>query len=93
MRTLRMLDGVDADIIPTKTEPRPQNPMPGVAMLCRLFSGTTPEYWMSGISVKEIDHLRQANEPEQWATSQCRRAAVEQYQLAVKCIRSAHHGQ
>jgi hypothetical protein len=90
LRLLNRDDDAVASLTPRK--PQAQNEMGGITMLCKMFSGTTPEYWQSGISQAEIDALVQCQDTHggQWATSAMRSDAIENYLRAVKWIRKAH---
>jgi hypothetical protein len=96
LRALRTLDG-DYDItVPRlpedKQQERPASELAGVNMLCQIFYGTTPEYWRSGISDAEIDELMRARDSGQWANSETRKRAIENYLRAVKWMRRCHNG-
>jgi len=92
VRLLRVLDG-DATAANVPREHTPATPyadLGGIGMLCRLFPGTTPEYWRSGISRAEIDGLLARQETGPWATAQRRSDAIGDYLRAVKLIRCNH---
>jgi hypothetical protein len=63
-----------------------------VGQLCSMFKGTTPEYWKTGVSVKESNRMAAAvsgaeyAEPTGWANSPIRQRHVANYLNAVKWI-------
>ena len=92
-RFLRRLDG-DVQAVPPVDQPAIQPPPPtpwdGIAQLCRLFPGTTPEYWWAGISERDTDELLRASDRNDWATSRTRLQHIDNYLTAVRWIRRTH---
>jgi hypothetical protein len=60
------------------------------ATMMRLFPGTTAEYWMVGIPAGAARNLLLAQESGPWAESGKRKAALENYQRAVRWVRLSH---
>jgi len=91
VRLLRMIDRYTEDIS-TDTDKADEriNPFSGVASLCRMFPGTTPDYWQTGMSTGEIALLLDADKTSQWATSSDRTRAIAAFLSAVKYIRQQH---
>lgn len=94
VRFLRRLDGLTTDVPEMREEDSSRGVQPscasGVAALCRLFPGTTPEYWQSEISEKDRDSLLADTHEGDYATSPTRKRHIENYLRAVKWIRFSH---
>jgi hypothetical protein len=93
VRFLRVRDGIDAGVpSPTDAAPDPEQagPVDGVTAMCKAFPGTTPDYWMTGISERDIDELCKRLDRGNWATCDTRKHAIDSYLNAVKWIRKAH---
>jgi hypothetical protein len=95
VRFLRRLDGYDTDVpdpdAKESTERAPAGSLDGVSSLCKAFPGTTPDYWMTGISGRDIDDLMRTRQTaEDWAKSPERTEAIKRYLNAVKWIRYNH---
>ena len=88
---VRALDGDCGSVIPAPDERRDDRP-PGThlswaADLCETFPGTSPDYWMSGISIAEVRAMLDARSSQTWATSQRRTEALIDCMRAVKWLR------
>jgi len=59
------------------------------AAMCRAFPGTTPDYWLDGISKQEAAAMesRAVGESGEWATGRRRTNAMRAFMRAVKAIR------
>jgi len=92
---LRLFDGYEDSVPDPAEKPKPHqaaSSAPGVSGLCKRFPGTTPDYWIAGISEKEIDELMRQGDAGDFATSAARDAAIKRYLTAVKWVRLAHTG-
>jgi hypothetical protein len=92
---LRTLDGFDDGDVPRLPKEKAEankhaSELAGVGMLCKMFPGTEPEYWRSGISEAEIDELLRCQYAGAWATAPQRVTAIENFRRAIKWIRCAH---
>lgn len=93
---LRALDGQEETVAdPDKAEPtdEPQGTcaLSGVAMLCKAFEGTTPEFWLTDIGAHDARTIMaHTGESGGFATSHARTVAISNYLNAVKWIRKAH---
>jgi hypothetical protein len=89
---LRRLDGLDDDVPEPdrKKDEDPSSPGDGIRMLCKTFPGTTPTYWQTEISCRDLDELLRANDRKNWAESATRSAHIENYMRAIKWVRRNH---
>lgn len=89
VRLLRHIDGYADEAAPRPATEEPGE-LDGIGTLCKMFPGTTPDYWRSGISIAETEALFESTSKQAWAESSKRTAAIENYLLAVKQVRANH---
>lgn len=89
VRLLRHIDGYNDDIPRDRTS-EPAGELDGIAQLCRMFPGTTPDYWRAGISIAETESLLESANSEKWAESHRRTDSIKTFLLAVKQVRANH---
>ena len=93
---LRQLDGqADVETVSNGTDDAPaitDSITAGTAGLCKAFPGTTPDYWMSGVSAAEARGMMEsvATHNGCFANSPRRTRAVSNYLNAVKQVRLNH---
>jgi hypothetical protein len=91
-KALRALHG-GGSTVPEPDESRrkdagPVTPHAGIAILCKTFPGTTPDYWLTDCAAEDARAYAAAvNADASFATSRKRKAAIEDYLRAVRWIR------
>jgi hypothetical protein len=90
VRLLRHVDGYVDEAPRTDEKREPVGELDGIAQLCRMFQGTTPDYWRAGISIAETEALLESANSESWAVSDKRTEAIESFLRGVKWVRENH---